>query len=163
LLPAPDIPLAWNGQQFNLPSLSLNSSIDTFDIVILATTIIINHSTILSSGIGLYANTTSVVNFGNVTSQGLGCRSKTGLGCGYYDLTLNQLLACSGTGGSYGGLGGSSSPDTCTLLASRRTYGSMQFPINKGSGGGNPLQNNLSAGGGLILIQTYIFNIDQFS
>lgn len=36
-----------------------------------------------------------------------------GQGCGYFDTELNQLLSCTGTGGSYGGLGGNSSPLSC--------------------------------------------------
>ena len=135
-----------------------------FDISILANTLVINsNSSVQASGVGIYTNTTHIANQSNVSAQGLGCRSKTGLGCGYYDLTLNQLLACSGTGGSYGGLGGSSAPDTCTLLAPRRSYGSLVFPTNKGSGGGNPLTNSLSAGGGLIVVQTYMLSIDTNS
>lgn len=163
--PPLSFPLAWSGTNFSLPSSvqSLIQVIDAFNISIIATTLEITNSSIQASAVGIYTNTTIISAQGNISAQGLGCRSKTGLGCGYYDVTLNQLLACSGTGGSYGGLGGSSAPDTCTLLAPRRTYGSVVFPTNKGSGGGNPLTNNLSSGGGLIVIQTYMLSIDSTS
>lgn len=137
---------------------------NTFVVAVIANQLTVNLlSSIEGSGIAVYANTLILANVSNISAQGLGCLSKNGLGCGYYDLTLNQLLACTGSGGSYGGLGGSSAPDTCTLLASRRTYGNLTFPTNKGSGGGNPLTNNFSAGGGLVFVQTTQFFMDGTS
>jgi len=84
--------------------------LEAFNVTVMASTLIVNGSSISASGVGVYANNTQIINQGNISAQGLGCQSKIGLGCGYYDLTLNLLLACSGTGGSYGGLGGSSAP-----------------------------------------------------
>jgi hypothetical protein len=55
--------------------------------------------------------------------SGLGFPSGTGYGCGYFDEVLNQLLACTGTGGSHGGYGGNSWPDSCNLLMSNPPYG----------------------------------------
>jgi len=49
---------------------------------------------------------------------------------------LNQLLGCSGSGGSHGGFGGSSGPDNCNLLMSRPPYGRESLPHLPGSGGG---------------------------
>ncbi len=74
----------------------------------------------------------------NVTlnTTGLGFSSGTGYGCGYFNEVLNQLLGCSGTGGSYGGFGGNSSPEGCNLLFSNQPYGRDLIPKYPGSGGG---------------------------
>lgn len=160
------VPLAWQGTNFSLNALlpyQLNMFLQNYTITLIAENIKFNNSMMRASGIGLYANSTYIGGGSNITTKGLGCRAEMGYGCGYYDLTLNQLLSCTGTGGSYGGLGGNSAPDPCTLLASRRTYGSLSFPLNKGSGGGNPLDNTFSTGGGLIVIQTYILTVDSTS
>lgn len=50
------------------------------------------------------------IDWSYVNTTGLGFPSGTGYGCGYFSEVLNQLLGCSGTGGSYGGYGGNSSP-----------------------------------------------------
>ena len=49
---------------------------------------------------------------------------------------MNQLLGCTGSGGSYGGFGGNSSPDNCNLMISRSPYQTNVYPTLPGSGGG---------------------------
>lgn len=162
----PTIPLAWQGTNFSLQALipyQLSMFLQNYSITLISQNIRFNSSMMKGSGIGIYGNSTYFGNWSNITTKGLGCRAELGYGCGYYDVTLYQLLSCTGTGGSYGGLGGNSAPDPCTLLASRRTYGNLSFPLNKGSGGGNPLDNMYSSGGGLVVIQTYFLTIDKNS
>ena len=61
------------------------------------------------SVIALYTPSLTIDNV-TLNTTGLGFSSGTGYGCGYFNEVLNQLLGCSGTGGSYGGFGGNSSP-----------------------------------------------------
>ncbi len=49
---------------------------------------------------------------------------------------MNQLLGCTGSGGSYGGFGGNSWPDNCNLMISRTPYSLNSYPTIPGSGGG---------------------------
>jgi hypothetical protein len=163
-----DFPRAWVNKTFSLPQL-LNVSImpwyiNSFEITLNASQIALQNVNITASGVGFAANSVSFSST-NVSTAGLGCQGSRGLGCGYYDVTLGQLLGCTGTGGSYGGRGGSSSPDTCAFLAPRQTYGSIKDPTMKGSGGGTFQQNSfsISSGGGVIFLQTLNFSMDSQS
>lgn len=69
----------------------------------------INNSSIVISVISIYTPALSIVN-SSLDNSGLGYSSGTGLGCGYFDEVLNQLLGCTGTGASHGGYGGNSEP-----------------------------------------------------
>lgn len=69
--------------------------------------IIISNSTIRISVIAIYSTILTITN-SNLDNSGLGYSSGTGLGCGYFDQILNQLLGCTGTGASHGGYGGNS-------------------------------------------------------
>ena len=69
----------------------------------------INNSFVSISVISVYTPTLNVVN-SSLDGSGLGYSSGTGLGCGYFDEVLNQLLGCTGTGASHGGYGGNSEP-----------------------------------------------------
>ena len=83
-------------------------NIDGHSLVLYATnTITINNSTITISVIAIYTTVLRVVN-SSLDNSGLGYSSGTGLGCGYFDEVLNQLLGCTGTGASHGGYGGNS-------------------------------------------------------
>lgn len=89
----------WNffGSNVNSIVIAANNSANIID------------STLRISVVAIYSTyitfTNSIIN-----TTGLGFPSGTGYGCGYFDEALNQLLGCSGTGGSYGGYGGNSSP-----------------------------------------------------
>jgi hypothetical protein len=74
-----------------------------------ANSVTINNSSVVISVISIYTPTLNVVN-STLDSSGLGYSSGTGLGCGYFDEVLNQLLGCTGTGASHGGYGGNSEP-----------------------------------------------------
>jgi len=76
------------------------------------------------------------INGSTLNTSGLGYPSGTGYGCGYFDEILNQLLGCTGTGGSHGGYGGNSGPDNCNLLMSNPPYERSVNPQYPGSGGG---------------------------
>jgi hypothetical protein len=78
-------------------------------------------STLRISVIAIYSTLITTLN-STINTTGLGFPSGTGYGCGYFDEGLNQLLGCSGTGGSYGGYGGNSSPEGCNLLFSNPPY-----------------------------------------
>lgn len=157
-----DFPRAWNQTLFALPQLDdpmtstvMQEYMSSFDITLNASQITLQTANLSASGIAMVSNTISLDNT-SVNTAGQGCQGSRGLGCGYYDITLSQLLGCTGTGGSYGGRGGSSSPDTCALLAPRQTYGSIRNPTLKGSGGGTFQQtsSSISSGGGIIFVQT---------
>ena len=66
-----------------------------------------------------------------------------------------------GSGGSYGGYGGNSSPQNCYLLVSKKPYGSIWFPSDPGSGGGFflPQSRESSSGGGIINLQAISIDI----
>lgn len=85
--------------------------------------------------IGIFAEEMTL-NGSILSTSGLGYPSDSGPGCGYFDEVLNQLLGCMGSGGSYGGFGGNSSPQNCYLLVSRTPYGNLTYPQDPGSGGG---------------------------
>lgn len=89
----------WNffGRSVNSILITANSSI------------IIESSTLRVSVIGMYSSSISIYRSA-INTTGLGFPSGTGYGCGYFNEVLNQLLGCSGTGGSYGGFGGNSNP-----------------------------------------------------
>lgn len=114
----------------------------------------INGTHIRYTIIGIFSTTINI-NASIISTSGLGYPSGSGPGCGYFDEVLNQLLGCKGSGGSYGGFGGNSSPENCYLLVSRPPYGSYSYPSNPGSGGGFflPHSRESSAGGGIINIQ----------
>lgn len=74
---------------------------------------------------------------------------------------LNQLLGCTGSGGSYGGFGGSSSPNNCNLMVSQPPYDNGIWPRSPGSGGGFFMKeiSAFSSGGGIINIQCGIISL----
>lgn len=95
----------------------------------------LTNSTIKNSIIGIYTTQFQSLN-SYLWTLGLGYASDSGLGCGYFDHLLNNLLGCTGSGGSHGGTGGNSSPNNCNLVMSRVPYGQAKFPTTPGSGGG---------------------------
>lgn len=84
--------------------------------------IALNYTNIRYSVAALYTAQLTM-NYSVINTSGLGYPSGMGNGCGYFDEVLNQLLGCTGTGGSYGGFGGNSGPDNCNLLMSNPPYG----------------------------------------
>ena len=83
---------------------------DVASIVILANdSIDLSHSRTSVSLTAIYAPTVTLSD-SLIDASGLGYASGTGYGCGYFDEGLNQLLGCTGTGGSHGGYGGNSAP-----------------------------------------------------
>jgi hypothetical protein len=78
-------------------------------VLIASTSITLSESTIKISAISTYTPTLSIIG-STLNTTGLGFSSGTGLGCGYFDEVLNQLLGCSGSGASHGGYGGNSGP-----------------------------------------------------
>lgn len=68
-----------------------------------------NNSTFKISVIAIYTPNL-IINNTQLNNSGLGYSSGTGLGCGFFDESLNQLLGCTGTGASHGGYGGNSGP-----------------------------------------------------
>jgi hypothetical protein len=121
--------------------------------------------TIYYSVIGIFTTNINIYN-SSILSSGLGYASGSGPGCGYYDLNLNNFIGCAGSGGSYGGFGGNSSPlDNCKLMASQSAYGNFSYPNDPGSGGGFILPSSLqsSSGGGIINIQVINFNFTSNS
>ncbi len=94
------------------------------------------NSSIVSSIVGMFAENVTIINQSLISTTGNGFPSATGKGCGYFDEILNQLLGCTGSGGSYGGFGGNSWPDNCNLMISRPPYELNEYPSTPGSGGG---------------------------
>ena len=89
-----------------------------------------------SSLIGIFAQNVTITDNSTISTTGNGYPSATGYGCGYFDSILNQLLGCTGSGGSYGGFGGNSWPDNCNLMISKSPYQLHSYPSSPGSGGG---------------------------
>lgn len=84
--------------------------------------VVITSSSINSSIIGIFAEDVNINDQSSISTSGNGFPSATGYGCGYFDEILNQLLGCTGSGGSYGGFGGNSWPNNCNLMISRPPY-----------------------------------------
>jgi hypothetical protein len=107
------------------------------------------------SVIGIFSTDASI-HKSTISTTGLGYPSGSGPGCGYFNYNLNNYIGCTGSGGSYGGFGGNSSPlDHCKLIFSQSPYGNISYPNDPGSGGGFILDKSYqsSSGGGIINIQ----------
>jgi len=91
-------------------------------ILVANNSITLYQSIIRISFIAMYSQSI-ILNQSVLNSTGLGYPSGAGLGCGYFNMELNQLIGCTGTGGSHGGFGGNSGPSNCELLISKPPYG----------------------------------------
>ncbi|KRX08256.1 hypothetical protein PPERSA_01186 [Pseudocohnilembus persalinus] len=113
---------------------------------------------IIGGNIGLYSPLVQIQQSDGVSATGLGCMKNRGFGCGFSGVSS---WFCGGSGGSHGGQGSigqetSVSPNLiCQQIQSRGIYGTADYPVFEGSGGGGLQDDSQGSGGGFIFIQAY--------